>query len=223
MKCEFCNKTFKRESTIISHRCVRKQRWVERDEKYMIMALELWVIFNNVTCSLTNRKLDFKTFIYTKECNAFVALAQHLIALRPISNRDFAVYLFRNNVPAKDWVKDSVYRQFVQTFVRKEQPMKGLERSLKTIYSWAEENEMAKTEFYKNVGPGTFVSMISNGRFSPWMFFLSSHIEDVICRLSQEQMRLINPYINPKLWAVNINKYQSEVKAIRTVIKAENL
>ena len=44
-RCEFCNREFVRERTLLSHICEQKQRWLNRDIKGNRLGFQSWLQF----------------------------------------------------------------------------------------------------------------------------------------------------------------------------------
>ncbi|NBO22440.1 hypothetical protein EBU94_03740, partial [bacterium] len=66
--CEFCGRTFLRESTIAKHICEYKHRWQEKDKRGNQIAFQGWLHFykRNTASQKTRTYLDFiKSSYYT--------------------------------------------------------------------------------------------------------------------------------------------------------------
>lgn len=218
MKCEFCKKTFVRESSFFKHACAKKKRWIARNEPYAKLAYQAWLRFHEITGSAKKERL-YKEFITKTEFKAFEDLANYILSINPVSKSGYITYIFEHNIPANKWCSDNSYHAFLKEYIRKETPEVALTRSLKFIDSWSYDNQSKIVDFFKEVHPGQAVTFLRLGRLSPWMLYLCESANFLLERFSEEQVLMIQEYLDPKIWNLKMKRHELEVKNIRMVLE----
>ena len=92
--CEFCNKEFARESSIVSHMCEPKRRRLERSERGVQLGFQAYVKFYEMTTSKAKTFEDFAGSPYYK---AFVKFGRYCVDIRAINPAQFMSWLLKNN------------------------------------------------------------------------------------------------------------------------------
>ena len=204
--CEFCKKLFVKEANLLVHSCERKRRWQARDEKVVKIGFYVFQRFYEI--NFRNRegnKKKFDDFINSQFYSTFVAFGKYLREINAVDQDDFITFLIRNNVKAKDWTKISIYRNWIKDQVKKELPLRAFERAVLVMQQWALENDDLWNNFFRNVNSNLAVSLICNGRISPWLIYSQSGIA-LLNRLNDTQMDLIQDIIDPEFWTIKLKQ-----------------
>ncbi|AUS02593.1 hypothetical protein NVP2275O_012 [Vibrio phage 2.275.O._10N.286.54.E11] len=219
-QCGFCNKVYKRESTLISHKCKAKTRLLAKDTRQGRIALEIWITFRDYNrIKYKKGKTKWECFMGSSEYNSFMDFAAYLIDTNIIKQDEFIEELIKQSVPIKKWSTHATRQNWIQTVVRREHPDTGIERSLNTIQDWAEDYETEWTNFFKEVSVGKALLWIETGKISPWILHTAGTFNALLNRMNDQDLVHIYAFIDPSVWNVKTLKYKRDVSRIKEVFK----
>ena len=107
-QCQYCEKSFRRESTLAVHLCEQKQRWQQETETGVQFGLRAYLQFYETTQGSARLK-SYADFVNSPYYRAFVRYGRHLVAIRVINSNSFTAWLLKNNKKLDQWHKDSFY------------------------------------------------------------------------------------------------------------------
>lgn len=213
--CGFCNKTFLREPAFVVHMCVRKQRDLEKNDKNVRMALQVYRKFYDTNTKGQPKGWD--DFIASRFYNDFIKVGRYIIEINPVNTPQFVDFLVRSGLPVNRWTSPAVYETYVRELTKKESPDAAVERNILLMQQWATENNQHWTDFFRLVSPAQATLWIRTGRISPWVIYITSSSEMLFNRMSSEQIELIRSYIDPGFWQLKMDKYPTEVKFLKQI------
>lgn len=117
MKCEYCGKDFKRESTLLAHICEKKRRWIAKDFPETIAGFVAFDLFYRL--SMQHKPKEYRDFVDSQFFSAFVKYGSYCINTRVIDAEAYTRWLVRNQAKLKDWSTDRMYMLFVREHVKK--------------------------------------------------------------------------------------------------------
>lgn len=214
--CEFCKKDFQRENSLIVHTCEQKRRWLWKDEKYSQMGFRAFQVFYE-TSMRSKKPKTFEDFMKSQYYTSFIKFGKYLTEINALEPMGFVDFLIRTQVKLFKWEDPKIYEIWVRELGKKEDPDRALERNILLMEQWARENETEWTEFFRQVNPQVATNYIRKGRLSPWLLFTVG--EDLIDRLSDEQLGLVQDIIDPNFWATKFSKNEDAVKSIKHVLR----
>lgn len=220
--CGFCQRAFTNESTLSAHMCPKKRRHLDKDTVASRMGLELYRRFMELNTNSRKPK-TVEEFIDSRYYTAFIKLARHIMDLRPIEQDRFVDYLFTSGIKEKAWVRDSTYEKYVVDLLLKEAPTSGLERSIKVIGEWADENSIPLTEFFRTISPQEATHLVRYGKISPWVLYLADSADSLWERLSEEQADIIGAVIDPKAWRKKFETKSEDRRFIKGILDESGL
>ena len=148
--CEFCKKDFSRENTLLVHLCEPKRRYVQRNEKGVVVAMRAYSRFYELQQgSSVHRTYD--DFSKSQYYSAFVKFGNHIQTIRAINPSSFIDYVIKNSKKLDHWCKDSMYQEYLETYIRNETSRDALERAIQEMERWAEDNNSEWNVFFKTV------------------------------------------------------------------------
>lgn len=223
--CEFCNKNFSRESSLINHSCEKKRRWFDKDSKHSRIAFNAWNRFYqlNKFNMDPNYSTNFKNFMNSKYYNAFMKFAKHICDVNAIDPVKFIDYVIKNNLPLDKWTHDFVYKQYVDNYIRQESAENALIRSVNLINDWSQETGKPWNEFFKTVNTHQAVMWIKSGKISPWLLYNVDSAVDFFSRCSPEQLVLIKELAPIGPWKLKFLKNQDSCTFIRDTLKQNGM
>lgn len=215
--CEFCSKTFLREKSFLVHMCEKKQRWLDRDQKYFTLAYLAYNRFYEIAYKASKKKTT-TDFIESKYYNDFIKFGRYLNNINALEPEGFIESLIRNQVKLREWTKDHYYNDWVRSLTRKESWEKAFERNLLLIYQWSQEVGEEPNKFFALVNTNLAVQWIQTGRLSPWILYTAPSAQLLFERMAEDQLRMIQGWLDPKYWksvfARNVGDYEAIEQAL---------
>jgi len=220
--CEFCKRGFTKEKTLIAHLCSQKERFHMRSEKKVKNGFEAYRRFWRLR---QNPKQDrnWEDFEKSDLYLAFVRFGKHIVDIHAINPLGFVDFLIRGEVGIDDWCKPSMYENYVRELTKNETPIEALKRNIELMEQWANKENEDWTDFFRKVAPAQAVMWVKSGRISPLMFFTASSAPDLLARLSDEQRRIIESFIDVKFWEIKISRHQKQVDLIVKELATHNV
>jgi hypothetical protein len=222
-KCKYCSLSFKREETLISHSCDKKKRMLGENNKENRMAFYFWLKFHKFCSPHTKTQKTYVDFIGSNYYNGFMAFAEYVIRLNPISTEDFFDFVIRNSVKLSDWCKDWVYEAWVKEISKKESVDRAVERCVILMRDWAEDTGNDWVNFFTMVGTGSATQWIRTGKISPWIIYSTDQGQELVRRLNSEQLEIVIDYIDPKFWRFKIARNEKDAMWIQDVFNQSGI
>ena len=169
-KCKYCEREFRKESTLAVHLCEQKRRWQEEKEVGVQIGLQSYLKFYTMTQGSAKLKTysDFATSPYYK---AFVKFGRHCVAINAINVPKFVEWVIKQNKKLDHWCKESVYDEYLQQYIKREALQDALERGIGYTIKWSEKTGRPAQDFLRYGNDNTVAFAISTGRISPWLVF----------------------------------------------------
>ncbi len=99
-KCRYCEKEFRKESTLTAHLCEQKRRWQQEKETGVQFGLRAYLKFYETTQGSARLK-SYEDFVTSPYYSAFVRYGRHLVAIRAVNSDSFTSWLLKNN---RSWI-----------------------------------------------------------------------------------------------------------------------
>ena len=222
-KCRYCDRLFRKESTLSVHLCEPKRRWQQETETGVQFGLRAYLRFYETTQGSARLK-SYADFVTSPYYNAFVRYGRHLVAIRAINSDSFTDWLLRQNKKIDYWCKDAFYEEWLLEYLKKEAPQDALERALKEMQDYATGNSIADFSHYFAYGnTNRICHHITTGRISPWVIYNCNTGVDYLESLNTEQMDIVMPWIDPDHWSRRFRDYVADVEWCKHVLKAAGL
>jgi len=223
--CKYCDKGFRKESTLAAHLCENKRRWQQEKETGVQLGLRAYLQFYETTQGSARLK-SYEDFVSSPYYNAFVRYGRHLVAIRAINSNSFSSWLLKNNKKLDQWCKDSFYDEWLLEYLRKESVQDALERALKEMQDYADTHPELKNGFldYFRYGNSNRVCHhIATGRISAWVVYNCATGVEFLDNLQEDQITMIMPYIDPDTWQKKFNDYIADTEWCKHILKEAGL
>lgn len=220
-ECSFCKKEFVREKSLINHLCEMKRRWDNQDEKYVQIGFNTWLKWYELsnTNINNNKRYSYEDFMRGKYYMAFIKFGQHVLETKMLNPTQFIRFVIKNHIRLDDWRKDSVYETYVRDVCKREDVETALERYVEIIMGWSRENDEPLTDFFDKVHPNEALKLIRSGRISPWIILNSTTIYKLFERMSDEQISIVNNFIDVNSWKVRMLKHKEDRIFVNTILE----
>tara|TARA_B100001250_G_scaffold138353_1_gene118438 strand:+ start:1387 stop:2058 length:672 start_codon:yes stop_codon:yes gene_type:complete len=197
--CEYCKRSFRRESTLAAHTCEKKRRWLCRDDKQVQLGFRSFQTFYKLATGATKDK-SIREFCDSQYYGDFVKFGRYVDENKIDPADKYVEFLIRESVKLSDWYSDRVLELWIKRFLKSETVERGVERSILNMQDWAETNDGIWSDYFKNVSGNRFVHMVQTGKISPWVIYTCDSAQAIIDRLSDEQISRIAEFIDPEYW-----------------------
>ena len=223
-KCKYCEKAFVKESTLAVHLCEPKRRWQQEKEVGVQLGLKAYLRFYEVTQGSARLK-SYADFVSSPYYNAFVKHGRYCQSIRCINFANFLDWLLRNNKKIDNWCSDKLYEEWMHDYLRKEAVQDALERALKEMQDYADDHPDLKngfSDYFRYGNSNRVVHHITTGRISPWIVYNCASGVDFLGNLSEDQVAMVMPWIDPDHWQRKFTDYLADTEWVKDIlIKAD--
>ena len=224
-KCRYCDKAFAKESTLAVHLCEPKRRWQQEREVGVQLGLKAYLRFYEVTQGSARLK-TYEDFVSSPYYNAFVKYGRYCQSIRCVNFTNFLDWLLRNNKKIDHWCKDSMYTEWIHEYLRKEAVQDALERALKEMQTYADDHPELRngfTDYFKYGNSNRVCYHISTGRISPWIVYNCDSGVEFLDGLTEEQIQIILPWIDPDFWQRKFKDYLADTEWVKDILEKAGL
>lgn len=207
--CKYCEKAFKRESTLAVHMCEQKKRFREEKERGVQIGFQAYIKFYETTQGSAKTK-TYADFVKSPYYRAFVKFGRYCVNIRAINIPRFTMWVLENNKKIDHWCKDSIYEEYLLYLLYKEKSDDALARAIEESINWGEENNALPQDLVRHGNDNTVCYMITTGRISAWVLYNSVSGQQFLERLNTEQQRMVWPFIDPERWSSIFQKYHAD-------------
>ena len=220
--CEYCNKGYMKESTLVVHMCEKKRRWLQKDEKRVRLGLYAFQRFYKLSAGAKKEK-TYTDFVDSQYYNAFVKFGSFLNNVQPLYPEKYIDYVVTSGVKLDHWARDELYEKYALEFILKEDVHTALERSIKTMTEWADANNAVWNSYFRYVSLNRAVWNIKDGKISPWLLLNCKSGKEMLSKFNDEQLEMVYHVINPEHWAMRFRKLPNDVQLVKDVAKESKL
>jgi hypothetical protein len=215
--CKYCDKSFKRENSLVVHLCARKKRWQEREEKGARIGFNAYIKFYKYTqySKKTRTQMDFIKSPYYK---AFVKFGRYCVSINAINVNCFIEFIIKQNKKLDYWTSDKLYTEYLSTLSVSENPIDTLTRAIKYSITWSEKNNADSKDMLRHGNVNSNCYAISNGYISPWVLYNCNSGKIFLGELNNEQTEIIWDFIDPEIWSKKFKDYPDDVNYIASML-----
>jgi hypothetical protein len=223
-KCKYCSKEYRKESTLAAHLCENKRRWQQEKEVGVQFGLQAYLRFFELTQGSAKLK-SYADFVDSPYYSAFVKFGRHMIAIRAVNPRAFIEYVIKENKKLDHWTHEKVYLEYLHAYMKKEAVSDAIERALMEMQEYADEIKMLANfnDYFRYGNSNRICHHISNGRISPWIVFNCTSGVAFLEALTEEQIAMILPWIDPEYWQRKFQDYVADTEWVKQILKEAKL
>lgn len=223
-QCQYCKKTFVKESTLTSHVCERKRRFQQQHEIGVQWGFQAYNIFYKSTQS--NRDKSYEEFVDSSYYTAFVRFGRHAHSVHCPNFVNYTRWLLKNNKKLDKWTSESLYSEWLQEYLRRENVNDALERSLQFIIDYTHDHADIRNgyrDYFRLVNENRICYHITTGRISAWIVYHSQSGQEFLNRLNDDQVATIIDYIDPGYWQSLFKDHGDSVQFAQNVLRLASL
>jgi hypothetical protein len=216
--CEFCNRNFIREKTLVTHICETKHRWLEKDKQSNRMGFQSFLQFYKKH-SASKKVKTYEEFIKSAYYIAFVKFGTYCVGSNVLNVPRYVDWLLANSIKLDNWATDTNYTKYLIDYLRKEDAFDAIHRSVESTIDWAEKDNILPKDYLRYGNMNRVCQLICNGKISPWLLYCSESGVRFLETLNPDHVKIINDYINPEQWALKFHREPELKKQITDTLK----
>lgn len=219
-KCRYCEKEFRKESSLAVHLCEPKRRWQQEKETGVQLGLRAYLRFYEITQGSARMK-SYEDFVASPYYNAFVKWGRHMVGIRGINPPAFLEWLLKNNKKIDQWCRDEFYVTYLHEYLRREAVQDALERALKEMQDYADEHEELKggfRDYFRYANANRICHHISTGRISPWIVYNCGSGHEFLESLEGQQLAIVMPWVDPDYWQRKLKDYTADSEWVKDIL-----
>ena len=216
--CEFCKRVFLREKTIFTHICEGKHRWAEKDKQGPRIGFQSWLQFYAKN-SMGKKNRTQEEFIKSAYYTAFIKFGTYCAGANVINVSRYTDWLLKEQIRIDSWNQDTNYTKFLIEYIRIEDPMDALARSIETTIKMAETERILAHDILRYGNPNKICYQITLGKISPWMLYQSDSGTQFLSTLNEDCVKIVIDYINPEQWAIKFKRDPETANVVKGLLK----
>jgi hypothetical protein len=224
-KCRYCEKSFRKESSLGVHLCEPKRRWQQEKEVAVQLGLKAYLRFYEITQGSAKLK-SYEDFVISPYYNAFVKWGRHMVAIRGVNPAMFLEWLLKNNKKIDHWCRDEFYSTYLHEQLRREAVQDALERALKEMETYADSHPDLKnglSDYFRYANSNRVVYHITTGRISPWIVYNCTSGREFLEALNEEQIGMVITWIDPTFWNKKFQDYLADSLWVKDILRQAGL
>ncbi len=216
-ECEFCKRAFVREKTLLTHICETKHRWLDKDKIGNRLGFQSFVQFYKKHSASKNTK-TYEEFIKSPYYSAFVKFGSYCVQVNVLNIPRYVDWLLASQISIDNWATDSTYTTFLLEYLRKEDPLDAIARSVETTIDLAEKDGILPKDVFRYGNQNRICHAITTGKISPWILYCSDSGVQFLDKLTQDHVKIVIDYINPEQWALKIRREPENVRTAKEIL-----
>lgn len=221
--CQYCKKTYVKESTLAAHLCETKRRFQQQNEPAVQIGLKSYLRFYEITQGSAKLK-TYDDFVNSPYYLAFVRYGRHVTGIRAVNVPSLTDWLLKNNKKLDHWCKESLYLEWLYQYLRKESVQDAIERAINEMQDYVD-NALDKNlaNYFRFGSVNRICKHISDGRISPWVIYNCDSGVEFLGKLNQEQIAIIMPAIDPDFWQQKFRDYVADSEWSKSILSQAGL
>jgi len=216
--CNFCKKSFTKESTLEVHMCEPKRRHLNKDEPGVRLGFMAYIKFYEMMQGSAKLK-TYQDFSESSYYLAFVKFGRYCVDLRAINPTQFMNWLLKNQKKIDKWTSDRFYTEYLLWYLPTEAVDDALARAMEYSIDWAEKQGHPAQDCVRYGNPNAVCYAITTGRLSPWVIYNSESGQKFLAEANEEQLAMIWPYINADVWHKKFSDYPADHEYAKDILK----
>ena len=220
-ECQYCKKSFVKETTLMVHVCEQKKRYQSQHETGIQIALRAYQKFYEISQG-SGKPKSFDDFAKSPYYRAFAKFGQYCVSIRAVNVPRFTEWLLKNNKKIDYWCSDKVYGEFLSQYIRVESITDALERAIKEMQEYAESHPDLKNgiaDFFRYGNSNRICYCIASARISPWVIYSCDSGIGFLNSLDSSQIAMIWEMIDADFWKQKLKDYPEDANYARQLLK----
>jgi len=216
--CQYCRKDFVKESSLAVHSCEPRRRRQEQNEAGVRLGFNAYLKFYELTQGSARLK-TFDDFADSPYYRAFVKFGRYCVEIRAINPARFIEWLLKQNKKIDHWARDSVYTEYLISYLRVENVNDALARAMEFGIDWSEKSGHPSQDCLRYGNAHAMCYAITTGRISAWTIYNSESGQKFLSELTADQVSMIWPYIDSDIWQKKFSDYAADAEYAKLILK----
>lgn len=217
-QCQFCKKSFQKETSLAVHMCEPKRRIQERSERGVELGFQAYIRFYEMTQGSAKLK-TYENFAESPYYRAFVKFGRYCVNTRTVNPKQFLEWLLKNNKKIDRWPSDQLYTEYLLTYLQVENITDALARAVEFGIEWAEKNGSRPNDCLRYGNTNAMCYAVTSGRISSWIIYNCDSGQKFLSELDSTQIAMIWPYINSDVWQKKFQDYRADQEYVREILQ----
>jgi hypothetical protein len=217
-QCQYCKKTFVKETSIAVHLCEPKRRRQARSERGVELGFQAYIRFYEITQGSARLK-TFDDFADSAYYRAFVKFGRYCVDTRVINPTQFLEWLLKQNKKIDHWASDRIYTEYLTWYVTVEAVSDAVARAIEQSIQWQEQTGHPAADMLRYGNVNALCYEITAGRISAWVIYNSVSGQEFLNNLNSEQIGMIWPYIDSDVWQKKFHDYPADQTWVEEILK----
>jgi hypothetical protein len=216
--CNFCKKSFVKESTLEVHMCEPKRRQLNKDEPGVRIGFQAYIKFYEMMQGSAKLK-TYQDFSESSYYLAFVKFGRYCVDIKAINPAQFMNWLLKNQKKIDKWTSDRFYTEYLLWYLPIEAVDDALARAIEYSIDWSEKQNNPSQDCVRYGNPNAVCYAITTGRLSPWVIYNSESGQKFLSECNQEQIAIIWAYIDSDIWQKKFRDHPGDQVYARDILK----
>lgn len=216
-RCQYCDKTFQKETSLAVHVCEVKKRFQSQHDRGVQLGLQAYLQFYKMTQGSAKLK-TFDDFARSAYYKAFVKFGRYCVDIRAINPSRFIDWVLKQNKKIDHWCRDTVYTEYLISYLQVESVDDALTRAIEFGIDWQEKTGNSANDCLRYGNTNAMCYAVTTGRISPWVIYNSESGQKFLNELTSEQVAMIWPYINADVWKKKFQEYTADQEYAKDIL-----
>jgi len=216
--CQYCKKSFVKESSLAVHSCEPRRRYQEKDERGVQLGFQAYIKFFELTQGSAKLK-TYNDFAESPYYRAFIKFGRYCVSIRAINPARFIEWVLKQNKKIDHWTRDAIYTEYLLDYLKVEHINDALARAIEFGIDWEEKTNNPAHDCLRYGSTNALVHAVTAGRISPWVIYNSESGQKFLSELNAEQVAMIWPYIDTDAWNKKFHDYPADQEYAKDILK----
>jgi hypothetical protein len=215
--CEYCKKTFVKETSIEVHMCEPKRRRLNRDDAGVRIGFQAYIKFYEQAQGSAKLK-TYEDFCDSSYYLAFTKFGRYCVDTKVINPAQFMSWLLKNQKKVDRWCSDGFYTEYLTWYLTVEAVEDALARAMEYAIDWSERHSSPSQDCVRYGNANATCYAITTGRLSAWVIYNSESGQKFLSEANSEQLAMIWPYINADVWNRKFADYAADREYVQDIL-----
>ncbi len=216
--CQYCEKSFQRETSLAVHVCEQKKRYQSQNDRGVQLGLQAYLRFYEMTQGSAKLK-TFDDFARSPYYRAFVKFGRYCVDINAVNTSRFIEWVVEKNKKIDHWCRDSIYTEYLQEYLRRESVNDALSRAIEHSIKWSETHDHPAQDFLRYGNDNAIAYAVSTGRVSAWVLYNCASGQAWLENMDPDQTKIVWPWIDPESWQKKFRDYPADQEYAREILK----
>jgi hypothetical protein len=190
---------------------------MDKDKQGNRLGFQSWLEFYKKN-STSKKQKTYEEFIRSAYYTAFVKFGSYCVDVNVLNVSRYIDWLLKNQIKIDSWCQDTNYTKFLIEYLRIEDPMDAIARSIETTINMASVERVLSKDYLRYGNSNKICYAITTGKLSPWILYHSISGKEFLDKLDESQIKIVIDYLNPELWAIKFKREPEKVDEVKSLL-----